>query len=207
MVLLKFSLGPGLCTSMPWPGIDGACTWAAEIFQYSATLCHWAVGILLLTATLLWAVGSGTPAVPCHTAVGSGAHSAHGHTAAGCGQRKSSCTRPHCPGAVGGGTPAIYRRTARGAVGSGQCVVWCGVVWCGVVWCAKGAVTKRQWLRCLAQGKMQNGRCVCINACCVSCVAHLWQRAVTLSDARLLLSKAALGMPCRSTRWCYQSSR
>ena len=31
-------------------------------------------------------------------------------------------------------------------------VVWCGVVWCAVVWCVKGAVTKWQWLGCLAYG-------------------------------------------------------
>ena len=28
--------------------------------------------------------------------------------------------------------------------------VWFGVVWCSLVWCAEGAVTKWQWLGCLA---------------------------------------------------------
>ena len=53
---------------------------------------------------------------------------------------------------------------------------------------------------------MQNGRAVCPNACCVQCVVHLWQRAVTLFGAGRLLFRAALGMLCRFARWWYRSS-
>ena len=43
MVLLKFSLSPGLCASGPWSGIDEAGKWVAEILQYTAH-CLGAVG-------------------------------------------------------------------------------------------------------------------------------------------------------------------
>ena len=58
MVVPKFSRSPGLCASRPRSGLDEASIWAAEM--------------LLYTATLRRAVGSGEPSVFCHTAVGSG---------------------------------------------------------------------------------------------------------------------------------------
>ena len=45
-------------------------------------------------------------------------------------------------------------------------VVWCCVVCCGVLWCAEDAVTKRQWLGCLAYGNSKTGRGVCARALC-----------------------------------------
>ena len=58
---------------------------------------------------------------------------------------------PGCRNPQGGGTPVPGLR-------------------CGVVWCAEGAVTKRQWLGCLAYGNSKTGRGVCVCTRSVLCV-------------------------------------
>ena len=70
------------------------------------------------------------------------------------------------------------------------CMPWCGVVWCGVVWCGvvgvpKALLPKDNGRDGLVRGNMQAGRDVCLNTRRVSCVVHLWHRAVTLSSAGL----------------------
>ena len=70
---------------------------------------------------------------------------------------------------------------------------WRGVVWCSAVCCAEGAVTKRQWLGCLARGKTRNGRAVCLRVRCAWCVAHLRQGAV----APIELGGVNSGLPWR----------
>ena len=80
MVLLKFSLGPGLCASRPRSGFDEAGTWAAETLPYTATPC-WAVGSgqwascsSLTLCSVQWAVEVllYTSSVHCLAMLGSG---------------------------------------------------------------------------------------------------------------------------------------
>ena len=115
-----FLLGSGLCVSGPWLGIDEAGMWAAEIFRYTATprSGQWAVGVLLYTSSLLWAVGSGDRSVHRHIAAwGQWAVELPLNTASLCWgseQWKSYCTLPHCPGGASSVTPAGHCPTALG---------------------------------------------------------------------------------------------
>ena len=70
--------------------------------------------------------------------------------------------------------------------------VW-GVVWGAVGWggVPKALLPNGNGRDGLAQRKMYAGRAVCLHAR-VWCVVHLWERAVTLSSAGRLLSRAAL---------------
>ena len=73
--------------------------------------------LLQCTASALGAVGSGNPAMHCHTAWGQWAVDLLQSTASlpgGSGQCNSCNTLPHCLGAAGSGPPAIHRLTAWG---------------------------------------------------------------------------------------------
>ena len=59
--------------------------------------------------------------------------------------------------------------------------VWCAAVRCGAVWCAEGAVTKRQWLGCLASGNSKMGRGVCV---CAHYVLVQWAAAIVTPSLR-----------------------
>ena len=108
--------------------------WAVELLLYTASL-PWGSGQWISFCSLslpggsgqwdtcctlphcLGAVGSGTPAVHCHTAWGQWAVGHLLYTATlpgGSGQWDTCCTLPHCRGAVGSGTPAVHCLTAWG---------------------------------------------------------------------------------------------
>ena len=69
MPLPNLSLGPGLCASGPWLGVDAAGSWGAEILQYIATRQR--------------SLGGANLAV-------------YGHTIVGSGQWGSFTSLPHC---------------------------------------------------------------------------------------------------------------
>ena len=84
-------------------------------------------------ATLyLWAMGSGSVAMHCHTACGQGAVELLQLSAAlpvGSGQWKSCNALPHCLGAVGSGTATMHCQDCLRGAGSGTPAMHCHTAW------------------------------------------------------------------------------